>query len=117
MASCVFKKLKPKINHPAQIQIHKGSCMDTLTLVGLAAATFTTVSLFPQVLKSWRTRWKPTKDGTVAMFSLLFCVGVFMWLVYGVSLGDLPMMAANSLSLLQAIIILAMQVRRLKLKK
>jgi hypothetical protein len=43
---------------------------------GLAAALFTTISLFPQVLKSWRTL-EATKDNTVAMFSMLFCVGDF----------------------------------------
>ena len=90
--------------------------MDILMLVGLVAATFTTISLFPQVLKSWRTRWKPTTDNTVATFSMLFCVGIFLWLVYGISLGDLPMMVANSLSLLQGVIILAIQLRRLKLR-
>jgi MtN3 and saliva related transmembrane protein len=90
--------------------------MDITTTVGLVAAVFTTISLFPQVLKSWRTRWKPTKDNTVAVFSLLFCVGIFLWLIYGISLGDMPMMVANSLGFLQGLVILVIQIRRLKLQ-
>jgi MtN3 and saliva related transmembrane protein len=89
--------------------------MDAITIVGLVAAVFTTVSLFPQLLKSWRTRWKPTTDNTIAVYSVLFCVGIFLWLVYGISLGDLPMIVANTLSFLQGLTILFIQVRRSKL--
>jgi MtN3 and saliva related transmembrane protein len=89
--------------------------MDIVTIVGLVAATFTTISLFPQLLKSWRTRFKPTVDSTIATYSVLFCVGIFLWLVYGISLSDLPMIVANTLSFLQGLIILVIQIRRLRL--
>jgi MtN3 and saliva related transmembrane protein len=87
--------------------------IEVVTLVGLVAATFTTISLVPQLLKSWRTRWKPTTDNTVAMFSLLFCIGIFFWLIYGIALNDLPMMVANTLSFIQGLVILVIQIRRL----
>jgi MtN3 and saliva related transmembrane protein len=90
--------------------------MEVVTVVGLVAAIFTTISLFPQLLKSWRTRWKPTKDNTVAMFSVLFCIGIFLWLIYGIALNDLPMMVANTLSFLQGLVILVIQIRRLNHK-
>ena len=90
--------------------------MEVVTLVGLVAAIFTTISLVPQLLKSWRTRWKPTTDKTVAMFSLLFCIGILLWLIYGIVLNDLPMMVANTLSFLQGLVILVIQVRRLNNK-
>ena len=88
--------------------------MNIVTVVGLVAATFTTLSLFPQLLKSWRTRGKPPADSTIATYSVLFCVGIFLWLVYGISLGDLPMIVANSLSFMQGVIIMVIQVRRLR---
>ena len=47
---------------------------------------------------------------------MLFCVGIFLWLVYGISLADLPMIVANTLSFLQGLVILIVQVRRLKMK-
>ncbi len=88
--------------------------MDLVTIVGLVAATFTTISLFPQLMRSWRTRKKPSNDGTFVTYSILFCVGIFLWLVYGISKTDLPMIVANSLSFLQGIMILIIQAQRLK---
>jgi len=90
--------------------------MDIVTAVGLVAATFTTISLFPQLLKSWKTRFKPSKDSTIASFSMLFCIGIFMWLIYGIWKHDLPMIVANTLSFMQGLIILIIQVRRLQIK-
>jgi MtN3 and saliva related transmembrane protein len=89
----------------------------TITAVGLVAATFTTISLFPQLLKSWKNRWRPATDSTLVTFSLLFCVGIFLWLIYGIYLSDLPMIVANSLSFLQGFIILIIQISRLKRKQ
>jgi MtN3 and saliva related transmembrane protein len=77
--------------------------MDTITIIGLIAAAFTTISLFPQLIKVWKT--KSTKDISTGMFSL-FCGGVFLWFIYGVYVNDLPIMIANSLAFIQALIIL-----------
>ena len=88
--------------------------MDFITVIGLVAATFTTISLFPQLLRSWKTRSKPSRDNTFATYSTLFCVGIFLWLVYGIYKNDLPMMVANSLSFLQGLLILIIQVQRLR---
>ncbi len=89
--------------------------MDIVTLVGLVAATFTTISLFPQLLKSWRGRMKPTADSMIATYSGLFCIGIFLWLVYGFYKMDLPMIVANTLSFLQGVVILVIQVRKLRM--
>jgi MtN3 and saliva related transmembrane protein len=88
--------------------------MDFITVIGLVAATFTTISLFPQLLRSWKTRSKPSRDNTFATYSTLFCVGIFLWLVYGIYKNDLPMMVANSLSFLQGLAILIIQAQRLR---
>ena len=77
--------------------------MDTITIIGLIAAAFTTISLFTQLIKVWKT--KSTKDISTGMFSL-FCCGVFLWFIYGVYVNDLPIMIANSLAFIQALIIL-----------
>ena len=63
-----------------------------ITLIGLAAAFCTTVAFLPQVIKTWRTR--STKDISLAMF-LVFTTGIFLWLIYGVILRDVPLIAAN----------------------
>jgi MtN3 and saliva related transmembrane protein len=61
-------------------------------LVGLAAAFCTTIAFLPQVIRAWRTR--STKDLSLAMF-LVFTTGIFLWLVYGLILCDVPLIAAN----------------------
>ena len=82
--------------------------MDTITIIGLIAAAFTTIALFPQLLKVWKT--KSTKDISTGMFSL-YCGGVFLWFVYGVYVNDLPIIIANSLAFIQAFIILILKAK------
>ena len=77
--------------------------MDTITIIGLFAATFTTTALLPQLIKVWKT--KSTKDISTGMF-ILYCGGVLLWFVYGVYLKDLPIILANSLAFIQGLIIL-----------
>ena len=66
--------------------------MTPITLVGLAAAFCTTIAFLPQVVQTWRTR--STKDLSLSMF-LVFTTGIFLWLVYGLVLRDIPLIAAN----------------------
>jgi MtN3 and saliva related transmembrane protein len=82
--------------------------LDYVTIVGLAAAAITVFSLFPQLVKVWKT--KSTKDISLGMFSL-FCSGVFLWFVYGILLRDLPIIIANFLGFIQAFIILMLKVK------
>jgi MtN3 and saliva related transmembrane protein len=77
--------------------------MDAITIIGLIAALFTTVSLLPQLIKVYKT--KSTKDISTGMFTLFGC-GVLLWFVYGVFVNDLPIIVANSLAFIQAVVIL-----------
>jgi len=79
-----------------------------VTLLGLIAGVLTTVAFVPQVLKTWTTR--STKDISLGMF-LTFCVGVFLWVVYGFLINSLPMILANSITLLLALIIVYFKLR------
>jgi len=82
--------------------------LDYVTIVGLAAAAITVFSLFPQLVKVWKT--KSTKDISLGMFSL-FCSGVFLWFVYGILMKDLPIIIANFLGFIQAFIILMLKLK------
>jgi MtN3 and saliva related transmembrane protein len=86
--------------------------MDTVTIIGLAAAALTTVSLFPQLLRSYRTRHKKISDISFVLYGGLFCVGIFLWLLYGYYKMDIAMIIANSLSLIQGIFIFIFQYQR-----
>ena len=42
---------------------------------------------------------------------LLYCGGVFLWFIYGVYLNDMPIMIANSLAFIQALVILILKAK------
>lgn len=77
-------------------------------LVGTIAGTLTTLSFLPQVIKTWRSR--STHDISLVMF-LSFCLGVALWLVYGVLMEAWPIVISNIITLALAGIILTMKVR------
>jgi MtN3 and saliva related transmembrane protein len=79
-------------------------------VLGLVAGTLTTLAFVPQVLQVWRTR--STRDISLTMFGL-FCVGVLLWLLYGLWVSALPVVVANGATLLLASAIL---VAKLKFK-
>jgi len=78
------------------------------TLIGLLAATCTTGSFLPQVIRAWRTR--STRDVSALMFVLLV-TGNALWLLYGVLIGDLPLVVANLITITLVAIILALKLR------
>jgi len=79
-----------------------------ITFIGLAAAFCTTVAFLPQVIKTWRTR--STKDISLVMF-LVFTTGIFLWLVYGVLLRDVPLIVANGTTFVLSATILYLKLR------
>lgn len=76
--------------------------------IGLLAGALTTIAFLPQVVKTWKTR--STRDISLGMF-LVLTSGVALWLIYGLLLGDLPLVAANSVTFLLAAIILYFKLR------
>jgi len=82
--------------------------MPLATLVGLAAAFFTTVSFLPQVVRAWRTR--STRDLSLQSFAT-YAVGLTLWLIYGLMIRDVPLIAANGLTLLLALTILGLKLK------
>jgi MtN3 and saliva related transmembrane protein len=82
--------------------------MDTLTIIGFVAAIFTTVSFLPEAIKVIKT--KQTKDLSLGMY-LAFTIGVSLWTVYGIIGAYLPIIIANSITLVFALVILIMKVK------
>jgi MtN3 and saliva related transmembrane protein len=82
--------------------------MDTVNLLGLSAGTLTTLAFVPQVWRTWRSR--STKDISAGMF-VLFSIGVFLWLLYGIALGAVPVIIANCITLALALAVLWMKFR------
>ena len=82
--------------------------MNTIQVLGLVAGSLTTAAFLPQVIKTWKTR--SAKDLSLGMFSL-FCLGVLLWLVYGLIVRDVPVIAANMLTLMLASTLLFFKLR------
>ncbi len=77
--------------------------MNIITLVGLAAASCTTISFIPQAIKTIRSR--DTTGISLGMY-LLFAIGTLLWLLYGIGSNDIPIIIANSVTLVFASVIL-----------
>ncbi|WP_425257409.1 SemiSWEET transporter [Rubrivivax sp. RP6-9] len=75
--------------------------------IGYLAAALTTASFVPQALLTLRTR--NVSGISLGMYSA-FTAGVALWLVYGISLGELPIIVANALTLALAATILTMKI-------
>ena len=82
--------------------------MDSITLVGYFAGLLTTFSFVPQVFKTWKS--KSASDLSLGMFSL-FTLGVLCWLIYGVLLGEAPMILWNAVTLIFAMTLLVMKLK------
>jgi MtN3 and saliva related transmembrane protein len=82
--------------------------MPLATLIGFAAAFCTTFALVPQVHKAWTTR--STTDVSMGWIAVL-AAGTFLWFVYGLMLGDMPLIAANGVSFILASVILGLKLR------
>jgi len=76
--------------------------------IGYAAATLTTVSFVPQLLRVVRLR--SARDISLGMF-LIFSVGVALWLVYGLVEHSMPVTLANAVTLALSLTILALKLR------
>ena len=75
--------------------------------IGYIAATLTTASFVPQALLTLRTR--DVAGISLAMYSA-FTAGVMLWLLYGISLGEWPIIIANALTVALAALILATKI-------
>ena len=82
--------------------------MDWTALIGLIAAICTTASFLPQVVKILIS--KRTNDVSLLMYSIL-TTGLFLWLVYGLLINDVPLILANSISLTLSLSVLLLKIR------
>ena len=71
--------------------------MNYTTILGLVAASLTTGSFLPQAIKAIKS--KHTKDLSLGMYSVL-TTGIALWLIYGILVKDIPIIASNCFTLI-----------------
>jgi MtN3 and saliva related transmembrane protein len=76
--------------------------------IGFFAAFCTTIAFLPQAIKVYKS--KSTKDISLYMF-LIFTIGVFSWLIYGIIISDLPIILANAVTLILSLFILIYKIK------
>jgi MtN3 and saliva related transmembrane protein len=82
--------------------------IDVITTLGLVAGALTTIAYLPQLIKTWQS--KSAEDLSWSMLVTL-CVGIILWLVYGVIVWDIPLIAANVMTFTFASVILYLKIR------
>ena len=76
--------------------------------IGGLAAVLTTICWLPQAVRV--VRYKDTRAISLVT-NLIFASGILLWLVYGLALGNWPLIAANGISMILTLIIIAMKLR------
>jgi MtN3 and saliva related transmembrane protein len=82
--------------------------MNSVTLLGLAAGTLTTIAFLPQLVKTWQSR--SAKDLSFSWL-VTFTAGIFLWTIYGICIRSLPVILSNSITLVLTLIILFFKLR------
>jgi MtN3 and saliva related transmembrane protein len=82
--------------------------MPLVMLTGMVAAVLTTVAFLPQVIRTWRTR--STSDISLGMF-VTYVTGIALWLVYGLMIHDIPLIASNAVTFVLSGVILLLKLR------
>jgi MtN3 and saliva related transmembrane protein len=80
----------------------------SVDLLGIVAGALTTAAFVPQAWRIWKTR--SVRDLSLPMYAI-FTTGVALWLVYGIQIGSLPVVASNAVTLLLAAAVLAMKLK------
>lgn len=76
---------------------------NSVELIGFAAAFLTTIAFIPQVVQVWKTN---SVEGLSLTTYIIFVIGVFLWFLYGLNIGSLSMIIANSITVVLALVII-----------
>lgn len=79
-----------------------------MELIGYLAGALTTLSLVPEIYRTMKK--KEARDLSFYWLGSL-SLGVALWIVYGVSIASLPVIIANSVSLVLCIIQIALAIK------
>jgi MtN3 and saliva related transmembrane protein len=85
--------------------------MNTIDFIGYFSACLTTLAFVPQAYHSWKTR---DLSGVSLPMYTLFSIGVAGWLSYGILINSWPIIAANSITLLLACVVLYLKLSHKK---
>ena len=78
------------------------------TVVGFIAGLATTAANLPQIWKTYRNK---SGEGLSFRMLLMLGIGVGLWLVYGIMIKSLPLIATNAIVLLLILSLIGMKLK------
>jgi MtN3 and saliva related transmembrane protein len=81
--------------------------INTYQTIGYLAAILTTASFLPQAFLTLKTR--DTESLSLGMYSI-FTLGVFLWLIYGLSISNKAIIFSNAITLVLCTSILTVKI-------
>ena len=69
--------------------------MDDWMLLGIVAGFFTTVGFAPQLIKGLRTK---RMDDVSLLMPIILAAGMLLWLFYGLTLNNIPIVLWNAVA-------------------
>lgn len=82
-----------------------------ITILGMLAGICTSISFFPQAVQTIKT--KQTEGISLSTY-IMFVVGVFSWVIYGIIKGDVAVFMTNILTIFPCITILYLKVQAVR---
>lgn len=82
--------------------------MNYIEIIGFSAAILTTAAFLPQVYKTWTTK---DVSGLSLPMLIMFFVGVFLWLVYGIYIKSPSMISANAITVISAFFLMYFKIK------
>jgi len=77
-----------------------------VSILGIVAAALVTSSFLPQIIRGYRTK----KLGDVSYWLMtMICVGMSLWIVYGVAKQDFVIIGANVSTIVLNVVLLIMK--------
>jgi MtN3 and saliva related transmembrane protein len=79
-----------------------------IQLVGIVAGIFTSSSLMPQLIKTFKTK-KAEEISLIMLITLM--LGIGLWIYYGILREDLPIIITNGFSFMLNIILIVLRIK------
>ena len=90
------------------------SYFNQVDLFGFLAAVLTTIAFLPQLYKTWKTK---SADDVSLIMLILFIIGLICWIIYGIKINSVPILAANIITFIFNFSILILKINYRKNKK
>jgi MtN3 and saliva related transmembrane protein len=79
-----------------------------VTMLGLVAGVITSAGFLPQLARGYRTK---KLDDISYYMPIVLAIGMMLWLLYGILLAELPIIAANAFGASCSLLLIAMKKR------